>query len=144
MILAENSNILLYLAKATLSDHLNKALEQIARIARARRCLGVVLHGEDALDLAGDAFVGAVEQRDMRDLDALGQDLSIHGETVILGGDLHLAGGEILDRLVGAAMAALQLVGLARRSVCASNWWPRQMPKIGTPSCITPWMAGTA
>ena len=35
----------------------------------------------------------------------------VHREAVVLAGDLDLAGGEVLHRLVGAAMAAVQLVG---------------------------------
>src|SRR5262249_58850004 len=35
------------------------------------------------------------------------------GEAVVLGGDLHLAGGHVLHRLVAAVMSELELVGAA-------------------------------
>ena len=57
----------------------------------------------------GDAAVRAVEQRDVR-LDHSGrQGLAVHGEAVVHRGDLDLAGGELLDRMVGAVMAVVHL-----------------------------------
>ena len=41
------------------------------------------------------------------------QRLGIHGEAVVLRGDLDLAGLEFLDRMIRAAVAELQLEGLA-------------------------------
>ena len=35
----------------------------------------------------------------------------VHGETVVVRGDLHLAGGTVKDRLVDTAVAVVQLVG---------------------------------
>src|ERR1700694_6221656 len=42
-----------------------KPLEQVMRVARAGRRLGVVLHREHRLAVKLDAAIGAVEQRDM-------------------------------------------------------------------------------
>ena len=36
-------------------------------VLRAGRCLGVVLNGEDGFALDAQAFVGLIEQADMRD-----------------------------------------------------------------------------
>ena len=79
---------------------------------RPRARLGMVLHRERRPVGAGDPLVGAVEQRHMRHLRVRRQRVRIHRETMVLAGDLHLPGRQILHRLVGAAMAALQLVCL--------------------------------
>ena len=42
--------------------------------------------------------------------------IHIHGESVVLGGDLHLAGNQILDRLVGATVSEFQFVGTPAQS----------------------------
>jgi hypothetical protein len=62
---------------------------------------------------------------------------------VVHRGDLDLAGGEILDRVVGAVVALMHLGGLAAERE-ASSWWPRQMPNIGLPVSISALMVGTA
>src|SRR5450759_4809107 len=85
--------------------------EQIMRVARAGRRLGVILHREYRLALELDAAIGAVEQRNM----GLGRTLR-HGrlidrETVVHRGDFHLAGGLVLDRMIGAVMALVHLHG---------------------------------
>jgi len=71
----------------------------------------VILDREGALGGGGDALVGAVEETFVGDYHALRESALVDGETVILAGDLDLAGGEVLYRLVGAAMAAGELVG---------------------------------
>ena len=48
----------------------------------------------------------------MRDLHVVRHRLGIHGETVVLGGDLDLSRGHVADRMIGAAMTELELVGL--------------------------------
>src|SRR5207248_3052096 len=68
--------------------------------------LGMVLHREDRLALDPQPFVAAVEQRDMGDDDVTRQALGHHDEAVVLAADLDPAGLEVLDRMVGAAMAA--------------------------------------
>ena len=92
--------------------HLDEPPEQIVAVARARARLGMVLHGKRRPIGAGQPLVRAVEQRHMRHLRSRRQRLRIDGKAVVLAGDLHLAGRQILHRLVGAAMAALHLVGL--------------------------------
>ena len=41
----------------------------------------------------------------MGDVDAVRQTVLVNGKSVILAGDLHLAGGEVLDGVIGAVMA---------------------------------------
>src|SRR6185437_10264270 len=96
-----------------LLDHLDEAVEEIVAVGRSRRGFRMVLHREGRLVGAAQALVGAVEQRDVGHLDVLGQRLGNDAEAVVLRRDLDLAGGQVLDRLVGAAMAALHLPGLA-------------------------------
>ena len=64
----------------------------------------------------GAALDGAVIQVDVRDLDVFRQRLGIDGEAVVLRRDLHLAGLELLDRMIRAAVPELQLVGRCRPS----------------------------
>src|ERR1700709_1639148 len=94
-----------------LAHHGDEPVEQMMAVARTRARLGMVLHREGALRGRRAAFVAAVEQADMGDADALGQRLVVHREAVILAGDLDLSGREILHRLIGAAMAEIELVG---------------------------------
>ena len=73
----------------------------------------MILHAEHILAFDRDAAIGAVEQRDMGLLDALGQGVAIHREAVIHRDDLDLAGFQILHRMIGAVMALRHLLGLA-------------------------------
>src|SRR3546814_9500046 len=81
-------------------------------VPRAGRGLRVVLHGEHGPALDRDALVGAVEEGDVALDHTLGQRRGIDHEAVVLAGDLDLAGGEVLHRVVGATVAALHLGGL--------------------------------
>src|SRR6185437_9405146 len=94
-----------------LVHHRDEPLEQMVAVGRTRARLGMVLHAEHGAAGAGEPLVAAVEQADMGHLDAGGQRLAVHREAMILAGDLDPPGGELLDRLVGAAMAAIELVG---------------------------------
>ena len=71
----------------------------------------VVLHGKGRAIGRRDTFIGAIEQRNMRDLRIGRQAFRINGETVILAGDFHLARRQVFHRLIGAAMPARQLEG---------------------------------
>jgi len=112
LLMSVRLGIRLFLALA-LVDHVDEAIEQVMAVGRAGRGLGMVLDREGRLVGAAQALVGAVEQRDVRDLGALRQRLRNDAEAVVLRGDLDLARGQVLDRLVGAAMAALHLARLA-------------------------------
>src|SRR6267142_7022203 len=86
-------------------------LEQIAAVARTGRGLGMVLHREHRLVLERDAAVRAVEQRHMRLHRVRGRPRAVDRGAVIHGGDLDLAGGEVLHRMVGAVVALMHLAG---------------------------------
>ena len=58
-------------------------------------------------------FDGTVIEIEVRDLDVGRQRLRIDRKPVVLRSDLDLAGLELLDRMVGAAMPELQLVGIS-------------------------------
>lgn len=79
--------------------------------------LGVVLDAEGRLVEQLEAFDDVVVQADVGDLGAAVGGLGdlvegrVDGEAVVVRGDLDLAGGAVLDRLVDAAVAVLQLVG---------------------------------
>ena len=81
---------------------------------RAGAGFGVILHAEDRQCRVAETFDGVVVEIHVRD-DApfCFQRFLIDGEAVVLAGDLDPAGVEIFDRLVAAAMAEFQLVGLA-------------------------------
>ena len=80
---------------------------------RPRRGLGMVLDGEHRPVLEPDALDRAVEQRAVGDLDRGRQAGVGDREAVVLAGDLDLAGGQVLDRVVGAVMAHGHLLGAA-------------------------------
>ncbi len=86
-----------------------------------RRRLGVVLDGERQQVVVGvgefQALDDVVVEADVAHpgvapagLDG-GVERCVHGEPVVLGGDLDLAGAQVLDRLVDPAVAVFQLVG---------------------------------
>src|SRR5215211_3829860 len=82
-------------------------------VARTRRRLGMILHREHRPVLEREAAVRSIEQRDVSLLDILRQRLLVDCEAVVHRGDLDLAGGEILHRMVRAVMALVHLLRLA-------------------------------
>src|SRR6185369_4756999 len=70
-----------------------EAREQVARVVRPLRCLGVVLHGEDGPLAVPHALARAVVQVQVGRLPARGRERrGVHGEAVVLGGDLDAPG----------------------------------------------------
>ena len=97
-------------------DHLHEIVEQIVRIVRAGRGLGMVLHAEHRMIAMAEAFQRLVVQIDVGELDLVQVErIGIHREAVIVRRDLHLVGELVQHRVIGAAMAELQLVGLAAK-----------------------------
>ncbi len=96
-----------------LLHHLHKPPEQILRIMRPRRRLRMMLHREDRQVAVADPFHGLVIQVFMPQTGGIAQRIQINGKTVILGGNLHLAGGHIHNRQVGTMVAEGELDGLA-------------------------------
>ena len=72
----------------------------------------MVLDAEDRQPRVPEAFEGLVVEVDVARLDVGGQGGGVDGEAVVLGGDLDLAGALVADRVVGAAVAELELEGL--------------------------------
>src|SRR3954447_5746765 len=109
------------------TDGLQEAVELVERVVGPRSRLGVVLDGRavdleqlEALDRAvvevdvgqrGLAEVG-LPAHGLVGLDAARPVRRLDREAVVLGGDLDLAGPQVLDRVVAAAVAEGQLVGL--------------------------------
>ena len=82
----------------------DEPVEQIVAVLRAGRGLGMVLHGEDRLAVDLQPFqVPSNSGHGSRYAVAAG--CRITDKAVVLAGDLDLAGGQVLDRVVGAAMA---------------------------------------
>src|SRR5687768_12752759 len=101
----------------TLALHeLYEAVEQVGRVVRARRRLGVVLDAERRLVEQLQPLDDLVVQADVRDLGTpvggLGDlvERRVDGEAVVVRGDLDLAGRTVLHGLVDAPVAVLQLV----------------------------------
>ena len=110
-----------------LSGERQEALEEVAGVVRAGAGLGVVLDGgagdvaqDQALDRAvvevelgelGDAEVGLPADR-LVALDPRLAARALDREAVVLRGDVDPARLQVLDRVVGAAVAEGQLVGL--------------------------------
>ena len=76
----------------------------------ARSVLRMVLYGKDRVFLMPYSLNAVVVEVYMGNLYLIRvQAFGVYTEAVILGGDFDLAGGQILDRLVGATVAELQL-----------------------------------
>ncbi len=95
------------------ADEVEEAGEEVVAVMRAGAGLGVVLHREDRLAFNLQAGVGTVEERDVGLLDVLRQALGVDGEAVVHRGDLDLAGGEVLHRMIGTVVALVHLLRLA-------------------------------
>ena len=73
----------------------------------------MVLHAENRLGTMAQSFDGLVVEVDAVDFDFGRKCRGINGKTVVLGGDLDAAGFQILHRLIGPAMAELELESAA-------------------------------
>src|SRR5437899_9669954 len=92
-------------------------LEQMIRVVRTRRGLRMVLDGKRRQLAMTQSLARAVVEIDMgRHPARTLHRFRFHREAVILRGDLHLAGHEILYRMVRAVMPEGQLVRPATRS----------------------------
>src|SRR5579864_9704467 len=69
----------------------------------------MVLHAEHGLVPVAEALDGAVIQVRVRDLDLGGQRRRIHGEAMVLRGDLNPPRAKVLHRMIRATMAELEL-----------------------------------
>ncbi len=87
-------------------------VEKVDRIVRTRGCFRVILDAECNLILYANAFNSVIVQIDVGDLYPVGfSDLiGIYGKAVILGGDLTLAGEQILYRVVDSTVAVVHFI----------------------------------
>ena len=93
---------------------LHEVVEQIVRIVRAGRGLGVILDAEDRLVAMAETFQRLVVQVDVRELDfVLVERVGVHREAVIVRGDLHFVRDLVQHRMIRAAMSELEFVGFA-------------------------------
>src|SRR5947209_19155647 len=105
-------------------NELQEAVEQVAAVVRTGPSLGVVLHGTARHVQQLQPLDRAVVEVDVRKRGATEVRLPAHGlvvrdralalrskrgEAMVLGGDLHAARAQVLDRVIGAAMAEGQL-----------------------------------
>ena len=86
----------------------------------------VVLDAVDGFGFVAHAFDGLVVEVDAVDGDIFGKAGSVDSETVVLGSDFDFAGFEILDGLIGTAVAEFQFEGfsaegLAKNLVAEAN-----------------------
>jgi hypothetical protein len=96
-----------------------------------RGILGVVLDAEQGQALVPEPLQGVVVEVEVGQFHRIPvQGLEIHAVAVVLGRDLDLAGGQVLDRLVAAPVAELELVGVPAQGP-AQDLLTRQMPKMG-------------
>src|SRR6516162_6280135 len=89
----------------------DKTFEQVMAVMRTGARLGVILHRKDRSADHPQPFVAVVEEGEMRRLDVFRQALRVDDKPVILAGDLYLAGVQILDRVIGAAVTTRHLAG---------------------------------
>ena len=92
----------------------------------------MILDAEDGQVLVPHAFERLIVQVDVRQLDVAGKGLWVDGEPVVLSRDLDLAGPFVPDGVIGARCPNLSLKVFAPNA-WPRSWWPRQMPKIGSP-----------
>src|SRR5260370_23111965 len=83
-------------------------------IVRAGAGFRVILQAEERLGLVALAFVGVIVQVDVGDFHfAGGQRIGVHAEAVILRGDFHLLGQQILYGMLRAVVAEFEFEGFS-------------------------------
>ncbi len=95
-----------------LADQVDEALEEVVRSCGPGEASGWCCTEKTGLPVTREAAIGAVEQRNVSFFNAFRQRLRVDREAVVHRDDLDLAGGVVLDRMVGAVMALMHLLGL--------------------------------
>ncbi len=115
----------------------HEAVEDLERVERPGRALGVVLDGLDGPLTVAQALDRAVVEVALADVEAArrGQRLADDLDLVVLGRDLDPAALEVLDRVVGAVVPEAQ-AAVSAPAARPTIWWPRQMPSSGRPSSM--------
>jgi len=95
-------------------DHRHEPIEQVINVVRTRARFRVSLETERRFVAPLEALQAAIEKRDVRHARAIWQTVRIDGKTVILAGDHHLPGIEVLYRVIGAMVAGLEFTRMTR------------------------------
>src|SRR5258708_5179056 len=91
-----------------------EVVEQVVRIVRAGRSLGMVLDAEDGFAAMAEAFERVVIEIDVGEVDVVCVErLGVDREAVVVRGDFDASGGLVEDGMVAAAMSEFQFEGLA-------------------------------
>jgi hypothetical protein len=94
-----------------LIHHPQETAEGAAGIVGSGRSFRVVLETEDGQGAVPEALHGAVRKVPVGHPQLRGQGGLVHGEAMVLGGDLHLVGVQVEHRLVRPPVAEFQLEG---------------------------------
>src|SRR5579885_3588563 len=94
-----------------LPDQAAELVEEVRAVVGAGGGLRMILDAEDGQPLVAEPLERLVVQVDVARLDVRRQRRRVDGEPVILRGDLDLARPLVPNRVVGAAMAELELEG---------------------------------
>src|SRR5688500_12200792 len=92
-----------------LFHHLREAVEQVADVVRPRARLRMPLKAEGGTIRPRQSLEGTVEERNVRSTEIVAYGGRIHREPMVLAGDHHLAGVEVLHRMIRAVVAELHL-----------------------------------
>src|SRR3954467_10428142 len=87
----------------------DETIEQVTDVVRAGTRLGMPLEAERRPIGAAKTLQAAIEQGDMSHLHVFGQGCSVYGESVILAGDHHAPGFNVLHRMICTMMAEFHL-----------------------------------
>ena len=85
-----------------------EAFEEVTPVVGTGGRFGMILHAHDGQGLVAQAFQGLVVEVDVGGFHIV-QAVQHHMEAVVLGRDLDAARAQILDRMVAAVVAELQL-----------------------------------
>src|SRR5262245_10138898 len=90
-------------------NQFSEGVKKGKRVVGARACLRVVLDGQDGVTPVAKPFYGSVVQVDLGNLQIRRERVRIHGVTMVLSGDDHLASRKVFHRLVATAVAKFEL-----------------------------------
>ena len=82
-------------------------------VVRSRRCLGMILHGEERKLAVPNTLDGAVVEVQVRDLEVAGPgdfvSISNHRKAMVLRRDEHMIRAKVTDRMIAAAVPVREL-----------------------------------
>src|SRR5208283_4384640 len=88
-----------------LDHHVQELLEQVAQVPRAGTCLRMALEAERGAVRALKSLQRTIEQRDVGRANIVRKSRGIYCKSMILAGNKHSAGRDLLDRVIGAVVA---------------------------------------